>query len=128
MFRVFWALTIDVAKFDIHHVDHEIYLSSMYQRKGSTCSSLVKVVANNHTIYGRIIKFILLQSRPIALVKVMHPHTFNICKETSKPSQPFMRKLADDCQLANGYLPVEELDELTHCSRLYCNKKEVHFY
>jgi hypothetical protein len=93
-------------------VNHEVYHSAMYKRKGSSCSNLVEAVGNNHTVYGRIVKFILHQSSPIALLKVMHPHDLNICKETSRPSQPFLGKLVSDCQLANFYLPVEELDEL----------------
>ena len=72
----------------------------------------MEAVTNNYTIYGRIVKFILHQSRAIALIKIIHAHKLNICKEAPRPTRPFLRKLGGDCQLASFYLPVEELDEL----------------
>ena len=72
----------------------------------------MEVTGNSCTVYGRVVKFILHQSRAIALIRIMHPHNLNICKETSKPTRPFLRKLAVDCELARFYLTVEELDEL----------------
>jgi hypothetical protein len=78
------------AGFDIIHnsmttraiVHHEVYHSSSYGRKGHTASSLVEVAANNCNIYGRIVEFILHQSCCISLIKLMHPHNLNICKES----------------------------------------------
>jgi hypothetical protein len=105
----------------------EVYHSSMYTRKGNTCSSLVEVKSKSNTVYGRIVKFILHQSNPIALVKVMHPHNLNICKESSRPSLPFLRKLNDDNQLANSILAVEELDEVISVS-CYAIKRKCIFY
>ena len=92
-------------------IHHEVYHSSAYGRKGNTCSSIVEVFANNCNIYGRIVKFILHQSRAIA-IRILHPHSLNICKETPRPARSFLRKLAQDFQLAPSYLPVEELEEL----------------
>jgi hypothetical protein len=63
-------------------VHHEVYHSSSYGGMGHTSSSLVEVAANNCNIYGRIVKFILHQSRCISLIKLMHPHNLNICKES----------------------------------------------
>ena len=93
-------------------IHHEVFHSSSYKQKGSTCSSLVEVVDNMGTIYGEIIKFISHDFKAIAIIKVMHPHRQYICKNSSLPSQPFLRHLSQQCQLANFYLPVEKLDEL----------------
>jgi hypothetical protein len=101
-------------------IQHEVYHSSSYKRKGSTCSSLVEVVTNISTIYGGIVKFIFHESCPLAIIKIMYAHKLNICKESGRPTKQFLRELSQECHLANFYLPVEELDELVvvKCSEI----------
>ena len=102
-------------------IQHEVYHSSSYKRKGNTCSCLVEIVNNIGTIYGEIVKFTFHNSCPLAIIKIMYAHKLNICKESGRPSQRFLRELSQECHLANFYLPVEELTRGTCCCEMFRN-------
>ena len=94
-------------------IQHQVYHSLLYKRRGNSCSSIVEILDENRTLYGRIVKFILLGSASVALLKIIHHHSqLNICKETPPPSRPFLRQLSRDGHLADYYHSAEELDEL----------------
>jgi hypothetical protein len=82
----------------------EVFHSSAYKKKGTSCSNIVQVATDTDTTYGRIIKFVLCNSTPMALVKLIHVHNMNICNDSPRASQAFLRELARDSQLASHYL------------------------
>ena len=75
-------------------IQHQVYHSLLYKRRGNSCSSIVEILDENRTLYGRIVKFILLGSASVALLKIIH------------------RQLSRDGHLADYYHSAEELDEL----------------
>ena len=93
-------------------INHEVYHSVLYKRIAARCSCIVQFVMGNQTLYGRIVKYILQKSVPLALLKIMDNHRLNICQQSSPPSKMFLKKLSSEGRLAHFYIPVEELDEL----------------
>lgn len=62
-------------------IHHEGFHSLEYRRKGRSCSNLCEIEYNGTAMYERIVKFAAVNSVPIAFVKMLHGHRFNICKD-----------------------------------------------
>ena len=100
-------------------VRHEVFHSLLYKRCGSS-SSMVVEIESATLLYGKVLKFVLVESTAVAIVQRYHRHQSNICKDGQQlPTLSLLRRLVRDNRLASFYMPVEELDELV---AVYCSK------
>lgn len=98
----------------------EVFHSELYQRRGNTCSSIVEV-QSRISIFGKVLKFVLVDTRPVAIIQLFHKHDLNICKDGhDQPSIPLLRQLVRDKVLAPVYYPVEMIAEIlaVNCSSI----------
>lgn len=99
-------------------IRHEVFHTVNYSRAGNTCSNLILLQDDHMLMYGRLKKFVLVDTRPIAILQRLHSHNKNVCKDGKPmPLKPFLMQLVMDGTLASSCIAIEELDELiaTEC-------------
>ena len=83
-------------------------------------SAITCTIQSATSLYGKITKFLLIDSKAVAIIQRLHGHQWNICKEGHHlPTLPFLKQLVRDNALAYFYIPVEMVDEVY---AIYCSK------
>ena len=81
---------------------------------------LVEVQSSTIALYGKIMKILLVNSNPLAVIERLHKHDYNIIKEGHDlTSIPLLKQLVRDNVLAIFFIPVEKLEVFAiHCSKI----------
>ena len=92
--------------------DHVIFHSTMYPRKGHSCSYLVEFNSNWMTVYGKVVCFIVRENVAYALLEKRKKTGRNVCQDLPLPQDPVLKDIVERNVIGDHYLEVEEDGEL----------------
>ena len=91
-----------------HHVT---FHSTMYPRKGNSCSYLVEFNSNGSTAYGKVVCYVVHENVAYALIEEWKKTGRNVCQDLPFPQDPVLKGIVERNLIGEHYLEVKEDSE-----------------